>query len=38
MKAVVLTRTGGPEVFEVRDWPVPAVGTTRSGSPYGPRV
>ena len=26
MKAVVLTRTGGPEVFEVRDWPVPAVG------------
>jgi len=26
MKAVVLTRTGGPEVFEVRDWPEPAVG------------
>lgn len=27
MKAVVLTRTGGPaEVFEVQEWPVPAVG------------
>jgi NADPH:quinone reductase-like Zn-dependent oxidoreductase len=27
MRAVVLTRTGGPEVFEVREWPVPAVRT-----------
>ncbi len=26
MRAVVLTRTGGPEVLEVRDWPVPPVG------------
>ncbi|GAA2099070.1 medium chain dehydrogenase/reductase family protein [Microlunatus panaciterrae] len=26
MKAVVLTRTGGPEVLEVREWPTPAVG------------
>jgi NADPH:quinone reductase-like Zn-dependent oxidoreductase len=25
MKAVVLTRTGGPEVLQVRDWPEPAV-------------
>jgi NADPH:quinone reductase-like Zn-dependent oxidoreductase len=26
MKAVVLTRTGGPEVLEVQEWPDPAVG------------
>ncbi|HEX6761141.1 MAG TPA: medium chain dehydrogenase/reductase family protein [Propionibacteriaceae bacterium] len=26
MKAVVLTRTGGPEVMEVQEWPEPAVG------------
>ena len=26
MKAVVLTRTGGPEVLEVQEWPEPAVG------------
>ena len=26
MKAVVLTRTGGPEALEVREWPDPAVG------------
>jgi synaptic vesicle membrane protein VAT-1 len=26
MKAVVLTKTGGPEVLQVRDWPEPAVG------------
>jgi synaptic vesicle membrane protein VAT-1 len=26
MKAVVLSRTGGPDVLGVRDWPVPAVG------------
>ena len=26
MRAVVLTRTGGPDVFEVREWPAPAVG------------
>ena len=26
MKAVVVTRTGGPEVLEVQEWPDPAVG------------
>ena len=26
MKAVVLTRTGGPDVLEVQEWPDPAVG------------
>ena len=26
MKAVVLTRTGGPDVLQVQDWPDPAVG------------
>jgi len=26
MKAVVLTRTGGPDVLRVQDWPDPAVG------------
>ncbi len=26
MRAVVMTRTGGPEVLEVQDWPDPAVG------------
>jgi NADPH:quinone reductase-like Zn-dependent oxidoreductase len=26
MKAVVLTRTGGPEVLQVQEWPDPAVG------------
>jgi hypothetical protein len=25
MKAVVLTRTGGPDVLRVQDWPDPAV-------------
>ena len=26
MKAVVLTRTGGPDVLQVQDWPDPPVG------------
>jgi hypothetical protein len=38
MKAVVLTRTGGPEMFEVLDQPTQRSDRARFGSRYTPRA